>query len=85
MKGLLRASLKILAMRFGKAAGLYLRFCRPDGTEWAEFLKRNGGFYQMGGHCSIQTNVTFTDPQYVKMGNKYLLVLTSPPATQSFR
>ena len=73
MRGLLKTVLSTLAIEFGKAVGLYRRFCSPDGTDWAKFLRRYGGFHQMGDHCSIQTNVTFTDPQYVRMGNNVRL------------
>ena len=53
----------------GRMAALYIRVCRPDGDEWAAFLKRHGKLHSMGEHCSIQTNVEITDPSYVRIGN----------------
>jgi acetyltransferase-like isoleucine patch superfamily enzyme len=52
-----------------RCVGLYRRMCRPFGSEWAAYLKRWGGFYAMGEHCVINTNVTITDPGYVRLGN----------------
>lgn len=49
--------------------GIYIRVCRPDGEEWAAFLKRQGKLHSMGEQCSIQTNVEITDPSYVRIGN----------------
>jgi acetyltransferase-like isoleucine patch superfamily enzyme len=43
--------------------------CRPFGSEWAAYLKRWGDFYAMGEQCVINTNVTITDPSYVRLGN----------------
>lgn len=65
--------LRFLAHEKGRAVGLYRSYCQPDGLEWAAFLRRHGGFYQMGEHCSIQMNVTFTDPGYVRLGNNVRL------------
>jgi UDP-3-O-[3-hydroxymyristoyl] glucosamine N-acyltransferase len=48
---------------------MYIRLCRPDGEEWAAFLKLQGNLYSMGAHCSIQSNVEITDPSYVRIGN----------------
>ncbi|QLG89839.1 acyltransferase [Chitinibacter bivalviorum] len=52
-----------------RLVGLYRRLCRPFGLEWAQFLKRWGGFQAIGEHCAINMNVTITDPAYVKLGN----------------
>jgi acetyltransferase-like isoleucine patch superfamily enzyme len=57
----------------GRLTGLYRRLCRPSGEEWARVLRRHGGFYAMGEHCSIQTNVAITDPCHVRMGNNVRL------------
>lgn len=65
--------LRRLAFERGKAVGLYLRYCRPDGAEWAAYLKRRHVLYAMGDFCSVQTNVTFTDPKYVRLGNNVRL------------
>jgi len=73
MTGWVRRFLRTLAFEHGKAVGLYLRVCRPDGVEWASYLKRRNVLYAMGDHCSVQTNVTFTDPKYVRLGNNVRL------------
>lgn len=64
---------KALAWRTGRCRELYKRFARPDGREWAEFLKRWGGLHSVGEHCYIQTDVTITDPALVRMGNNVVL------------
>ncbi|MDZ4161072.1 MAG: acyltransferase [Burkholderiales bacterium] len=58
-----------VAMRTGRFTGIYRRFCQPGGQEWAEYLRRHGGLHAMGDGCAIQTNVTFTDPAYVRLGH----------------
>ena len=65
--------LQHLALERGRAVGLYRRFCRPNGNEWAVYLKRHGGFHAMGEQCSIQTNTTISDPAYVRLGNNVRL------------
>lgn len=57
----------------GRMVGIYVRTCRPDGEEWAAFLKRQGKLHSMGEHCSIQSNVEITDPSYVRIGNNVRL------------
>jgi acetyltransferase-like isoleucine patch superfamily enzyme len=41
--------------------------------EWANYLRRHGGLHAMGANCSIQANVTLTDPAYVRLGNNVRL------------
>ena len=59
----------MIAMRSGKLAGLYRKVCNPLGNEYAEFLRRHGGFEAIGENCSILTTTIFTDPAYVRLGN----------------
>ena len=73
MKRLLQAVLRTLAFRRRFAVGLYRRICRPDGMEWAAWMKRHGGLYAIGDRCSIQTTTVFTDPHYVRLGNNVRL------------
>ena len=56
-------------MESGRFAGLYRRLCKPASAEWALFLKRRHFLYQMGDECIINTNVVFTDPKHVRLGN----------------
>lgn len=69
LRGTAAKALRALAHRTGRFAWAYKRFGNPDGKEWAAFLKRWGGFYSMGSNCSIQTDVVFTDPALVRLGN----------------
>lgn len=61
--------LRRIAHKSGKLSGLYRRLCRPDGREWAEFLRAHGQLHAMGKNCVIQSNVSITDPKYVRLGN----------------
>jgi acetyltransferase-like isoleucine patch superfamily enzyme len=61
------------AHRHGRLVGIYTRLCRPDGQEWAEFLKTRDVLFSMGDHCSVQNNVNITDPKYVRLGNNVRL------------
>jgi len=69
----LRRVLRYLAFEHGRAEQLYRRVCRPNGAEWAEYLKRRRVLHAMGDFCSVQTNVMITDPHYVRMGNNVRL------------
>ena len=73
MMSLLQRIVRKLAFDKNRAVGLYRRWCNPDGDEWANYLRRHGGFHGMGEHCSIQTNVTITDPGYTRLGNNVRL------------
>jgi acetyltransferase-like isoleucine patch superfamily enzyme len=52
---------------------LYRRLCRPDGFEWAQYLRRHRGLHRMGEDCSIQPGAQITDPQLVSMGRNVRL------------
>ncbi len=58
-----------LAVRHGIAAGLWRRLAPPDGVAWARYLRHHGGLHAIGTDCVIQSNVVFTDPAYVRLGN----------------
>lgn len=73
MKGLLRRILRYLAFERGRAVGWYQRLCNPSGDEWAAWLKRRNVLHGIGEHCSVQTNVTITDPAYTRLGNNVRL------------
>lgn len=66
---MLRNLVRTIAFKTGRLRSLYLRLCRPDGTEFAAFLKARGFFHAQGDHCSILTSTLFTDPRYVELGN----------------
>jgi acetyltransferase-like isoleucine patch superfamily enzyme len=66
--GSFRGLLARYTLATGRLVGLYRRVCRPNGIEWAAYLKKHGGLYAMGEGCVIQTNVTITDPAHVRLG-----------------
>ncbi len=66
---IIRRWIRNQAHKNGRLIRMYIRACRPDGEEWAAFLKRQGGLHSMGEYCSIQSNVEITDPGYVRVGN----------------
>jgi acetyltransferase-like isoleucine patch superfamily enzyme len=62
-----------LAVRHGRAVGLWRRLAAPTGVQWAEYLRRHGGLNAMGERCSVQTNVVITDPAYTRLGHNVSL------------
>lgn len=70
---LLAAACRRLALRHGRAVGLWRRLAAPTGVQWAEYLRRHGGLNAIGERCSIQTNVVITDPAYTRLGNNVSL------------
>jgi acetyltransferase-like isoleucine patch superfamily enzyme len=66
---LLKALIKKLAFKTGRFSYAYAKLCRPSGTDFASFLRRQGAFRAQGDFCSILPSTLFTDPLYVEMGN----------------
>lgn len=62
-----------LALRHGRAVGLWRRLAAPTGVQWAAYLRRHGGLHAMGDLCSVQTNVVITDPAYTRLGRNVSL------------
>jgi|SRR5450759_295647 hypothetical protein len=73
MTVLLKRILRYYAFKKGMFKFAYLRFCRPSGMEYAEFLKRPGRFYSIGQNCSTNLGANITDPEYVRLGNNVSL------------
>lgn len=73
LRALLAAGCRHLALRHGRAVGLWRRLAAPSGPQWAEYLRRHGGLHAMGERCSIQTNVVITDPAYTRLGHNVSL------------
>jgi acetyltransferase-like isoleucine patch superfamily enzyme len=69
----IRAFLRHAAFRHGRFVGLYRRFCRPDGNDWAEFHRARRTFHSMGEHCSIQVDANLTDPKFLRLGSNVRL------------
>lgn len=73
MAGLLKSLITRYAMRTGRGRGLWLRLCRPRGSQYADYLRRHGGLYAVGHDVHINTDVVITDPGYVRIGNNVTL------------
>jgi acetyltransferase-like isoleucine patch superfamily enzyme len=63
----------MLAFKTGKYKKLYIKLCQPSGPEYAEFLKKWGGFYSIGNNCSIWPYTNITNPAYTRIGNNVML------------
>ena len=73
MLGLIRRLVRWLALRHGRARRLWLRVCRPSAWEYADFLRRHGGFYAIGRDVQINPDVVVSDPAYVRIGDNVTL------------
>jgi len=71
--GLFRKYLRRQAMEHGRGTSIWLRFCRPNGREYADYLRQHGRFYAIGQDCHINTDCKITDPDYVRLGNNVTL------------
>ncbi len=62
-----------IAYNYGWLKRAYLALCKPSPEEYAEFLRRQGGFYSIGENCWIMRTANITDPAYVRLGNNVML------------
>ena len=70
---MLREMIRWLAVEHGRAERLYLRFCRPRGKEWAEYLRRRGRLYHLGTGCSILPTTAIINPGLTWIGDRVCL------------
>jgi acetyltransferase-like isoleucine patch superfamily enzyme len=70
---MLRRIVRWCALRCGRPHGLYVRLCRPNGLEYATYLKRHGRYVAIGDMCSINTFTNVTDPYLVRIGDNVTL------------
>ncbi len=70
MLALFRSFLTKNAMESGIFIWLYRKNCSPMCKEWVQYLKHHNVQYQIGNECSVQMNVTITDPKHVRPSNK---------------
>lgn len=70
---MLKSIIKKVAWKKGKWRNLYVRFCQPNGYEYAEYLKLWGRFYSIGDRCSIRPSCNITDPALTRIGNNVQL------------
>ena len=73
IKKMLRSYLNRMALEQGKMRTLWIKFCGPNNVEYAEFLRRHGGFHAMGTDCRINCGVVVTDPSFLRLGNNITL------------
>lgn len=57
------------ALKHDRFVRAWKAFGSPSNTAWTEYVKRWGGLHHVGEDCSILTSTTFTDPEYVSLGN----------------
>jgi acetyltransferase-like isoleucine patch superfamily enzyme len=69
IRDLFQEAIASFAMKTGRARSLFRRVCRPDGLDYAEYLKYHGGFHAIGNNCFISPNANIPDPAYVHIGN----------------
>jgi len=69
MLNFLKSIFRRQVFEHGKQVNAYLRLCIPDGEEWARHLTTRNVLYVIGEHCSIQSSVEITDPNYVRLEN----------------
>lgn len=67
--GAARRWIRRLALRTGRGRGLFVRVGHPSAVEYADYLRRHGGFVGIGAGCSILPSTLFTDPAYTRIGN----------------
>jgi len=70
---ILKRALTRWTREHGSLRGLYVRFCRPTGSEYAAYCRKWGGLQAVGEHCEINFGTVFTDPAYVSIGNNVVL------------
>ena len=73
LRFVIKKVLRYFAFEKGKFTGLYLKYCRPNGGEYSEFLRRRGRLNSIGQNCIINIGVTITNPEYVRLGNNVTL------------
>lgn len=70
---MIRRLLKNLAVNHGKFKKLYLKICKPNGNEYAEFLKKWGNYQNIRSNCFIMRDANVTDPYLTFIGNNVML------------
>jgi acetyltransferase-like isoleucine patch superfamily enzyme len=73
MRRFVELLIRRIALKTGRLRRLYALLNSADGFEYAEILKRHGGFVSIGEHCSILPSTGITDPPYVRIGNNVSL------------
>lgn len=69
MRGLIKRYLRRQALEHGRHVRLWRRFGQPSREDWAEYLRRHGGFAGFGEGCWISTDTVFTNPYLTRLGD----------------
>lgn len=70
---MIKKIIRLISFRTGKFKKLYIKLCKPSGSEFAEYQKKWGNYYSIGDNCAIWTYTNVTDPEYTKIGNNVML------------
>lgn len=70
---LFKKLLTYIAFRNKKYVGLYRRFARPSGEEYAKLIKHHRFFFAMGDNCFIVPDSYLGGAKHIKLGNNVLL------------
>lgn len=70
---MIKQVIKWFAFKTGKFKNVYIKFCNPSGSEYAEFEKKWGCFYSIGVNCAFWPYTNITNPEYTKLGNNVML------------
>lgn len=73
MIAILKKLVTLIVFKTGRFRRLYVRLCNPSGHEYADFLKKWGGFYSIGDGCAIWPYTNITDPDYTRLGDNVML------------
>jgi acetyltransferase-like isoleucine patch superfamily enzyme len=65
----LARALEAQALRHDRFVRLWRAIGHPRPEEWTEYVRRWGRLHRVGEACSILPSTTFTDPEYVSLGN----------------
>ena len=68
MRGIIRRYLRRQALDHGRKVHWWRRLGGPSREEWAEYLRRHGGFVAFGEGCSISTDTVFVNPYLTRVG-----------------
>ena len=69
--------LRKLAHDYGRFGWLYFHIVKPRNDEFADYLRKRGGFNAIGENCLINPDVVVTNPEYVRLGNNVCLASCS--------
>ena len=74
LRELLRKVLTKRALEKGIGVALWRRVAKPSAYDWAEYLRRHGGFHAFGENCFILPDYVFPDPMLTAIGNNVWIV-----------